>query len=525
MAEKLLFTLNDLYKTLKHHDTDILKHFDDENLSDFDYLFYAINSDIMSNGLSIVINLLFNNETTSGIDNNARALIEGFTILKMLSEGDISDVQLKIFRSHFYIVEFENFKKWIKNEQEHPFFSEVKKRYDNAIDFLKKYYNCTKKDLLNYIIGVDDPLFYLKKTLKDNISFTNLLYKYPIFGEKTLRVYEFFSIMIHPRYENSLEFEKAIQNLKKGYLNVVLNYLIEYLKAGKLLIIDKNEPTFEDDFSHNQLLKNNVNNIEQVNIAFSMLIEDLCILKNGSDGFDIFYLKQTCSLLKDMMLCESLGYNEQVISKFKSFIEMASIYGLVNSVGTPEEYRFLKRGFMCSSRLQLVEHLKSLNLFGEKVDFPDLIDLFEHYYSIKFNISSYEKFLENMKKNSLYFLNLNEDKNYNQYVKNAIIEIFENEIIQNEIFGLYKLSKDMNHASGYNFNSNPGISEYYSHVCMHAVFTWLINFVLRSSCVVEKEDHKPKNVGKVLEFFELLLKSEIEAAKIIGKKYEQEYNK
>ena len=62
MAEKIAFTLQDLYKTLRRHDVDILKHFNDDDLNDFDYLYYAINSDIMNNALSIVMNMLMKNE-------------------------------------------------------------------------------------------------------------------------------------------------------------------------------------------------------------------------------------------------------------------------------------------------------------------------------------------------------------------------------------------------------------------------------------------------------------------------------
>lgn len=58
MADKIPFTLDDLYITLRKHDKDILAHFNDDKLSDYDYLFYAIFSDIVSNALSIVANIL-----------------------------------------------------------------------------------------------------------------------------------------------------------------------------------------------------------------------------------------------------------------------------------------------------------------------------------------------------------------------------------------------------------------------------------------------------------------------------------
>ena len=46
-----------LYKAAKKHDLDILKHFNDENLSDRNYFLYAINDDIMSNTINVILNL------------------------------------------------------------------------------------------------------------------------------------------------------------------------------------------------------------------------------------------------------------------------------------------------------------------------------------------------------------------------------------------------------------------------------------------------------------------------------------
>lgn len=526
MSEKIVFTLNDLYKTLRRHDVDILKHFNDECLSDYDYLFYAINSDIMSNALNIVMNRLLNNPETPGIDNNARAIIEGFVILKMLGSGDITDVQLKIFRSHFAIVDYENFKKWINKEKEHPAFVDMQKRYDDAVDFLTNCYGCSKKELHGHFVDVDDPLFYLKKTLKEDIGFTNLLYKYPIFNEQTLRIYEFFSIMIHPRYEDLDSIEQSIQKLRKRYVDVVLDYVVNYLKAGKLLVVDDKLPDFDDDYTKNPLLINNVNNIKQMNIAFGMLAEDLCVLKDGYDAFELFFFKTVCPLIIDMMLCESLGYNEQVISKFKSFMEIAAVHATINCSESMEEFRALKHAFAYSSRLQLSQHIKSMNLGGSDFEPKGLRELYNNYYSPKYGISSYEEFVKSMSNNSLYFLDPTaESKSYNKHVKNVINEIFTDDHIRNELFEMYKLAKDMNHASGYNFNSSPGVAEFHSHLVMHAVFTWLINLVLNASFVISEEDHETKYTETVIDFFKLLANFENEAMKKIGKKYEEEYNK
>ena len=85
MSEKKTITLDDIYRSLKVHDLEILKHFNDKNLSDQMYLFYSISSDIISNALSLVIAIQTNNISSIGVDNNCRAIIEALVVLKIIS--------------------------------------------------------------------------------------------------------------------------------------------------------------------------------------------------------------------------------------------------------------------------------------------------------------------------------------------------------------------------------------------------------------------------------------------------------
>ena len=521
MADKISFTLDDLYITLRKHDKDILAHFNDDKLSDCDYLFYAIFSDIVSNALSIVANIFIDNESSVGVDNNARSIIEGFVILKMLKNGDISENQQKIFRNHFAVVEYENFKWLIKQQPDNPVIVEMKKRYDDAVKFLCEFYGCKKNYLKHCYYG--DPLFYLKKNLDDDIRFVNLLKKYPIFNENSLRAYDFYSIMIHPRFADSEVFDSALLDLKKKYNRLVLNYLVEILKSNKLIVIDKKANTFADDFYKNPILVNNVANIQQIDVAFAMLAVDLCKLKEGEDVFTLFFLKTISSLVKDMMLSETLGYNEQVISKYKSFIELAAVHARINCADSQDEFKILKRAFAISSKLQLEEHFAAMNI-SKKTEYDELKDLYDSYYKNKYNIPTLEEFQKGMRNNSLYFLNPKESKNYNYYVKNVIYELFSDEDRRIELFEMYKLSKDMNHASGYNFNSCPGVPEFYSHLVMHAVYTWLINFVIHATAVVEKMDHKSKYTQTFLDGLKVFADLENNYMEEIGNKQREEYN-
>ena len=52
------YDINNLYKVLKGHDVEMLKHYNCGEISDNDYFFYGISSDIVSNSLNILTNYL-----------------------------------------------------------------------------------------------------------------------------------------------------------------------------------------------------------------------------------------------------------------------------------------------------------------------------------------------------------------------------------------------------------------------------------------------------------------------------------
>ena len=79
MSDKKTISIDDVYRSLRVHDKEILKHFNDEKLSDHMYLFYSINSDIISNALSLIIAIQTNNINSIGVDNNCRAIIEAMS--------------------------------------------------------------------------------------------------------------------------------------------------------------------------------------------------------------------------------------------------------------------------------------------------------------------------------------------------------------------------------------------------------------------------------------------------------------
>ena len=88
MAKEKL-DINQLNKALKQQDVEILKHYNDNSISDNDYFNYAIDSDIFSNSLNVITNYLSNNMESAGVDLSCRSIIEALVIREMNKKGDI----------------------------------------------------------------------------------------------------------------------------------------------------------------------------------------------------------------------------------------------------------------------------------------------------------------------------------------------------------------------------------------------------------------------------------------------------
>ena len=218
-GKKIDFTEDDFYKTLKQHDVAILKKFNDKDISDDDYFFCGINSDIMSNALSILINKQSGNIESIGVDNNCRATIEAFVILVMDAKGQISQDQKKLYRYQYALVDYDNFRKVLSEEDKsNDNYKELMADREIAIEAAIKCLNCTREDIKNFKFSADDPAFYLKKKINDRISFARLLSDYPVFDEKYGKIYEFFSLISHPRFEKDRDVEKIFLGMRKAYI-------------------------------------------------------------------------------------------------------------------------------------------------------------------------------------------------------------------------------------------------------------------------------------------------------------------
>ena len=163
MEQEKFSSLQYLYKVLKKYDVEILKHFCDTSISDNEYFYYGINSDIISNSLNILTNYLSGNIESAGVDISCRIIIEAIVILLMDGTGKISDKQKTIYRYLYAYVDFDNFHSVLTDaDKEDERIKKILADKDKAEKAILEHFNCTSKDFNNIKINIDDPCFYLK---------------------------------------------------------------------------------------------------------------------------------------------------------------------------------------------------------------------------------------------------------------------------------------------------------------------------------------------------------------------------
>ena len=519
MSEENKITFDNIYRSLRAHDKALLKHFNDKELSDQDYLFYAINSDIISNTLNVIMALETDNVDSVGVDNSCRTIIEAFVVLRMIAEGAISDEQAKIFRYHYAIVDFGNMRKIVDDRvKEQKDYQYVNKDRKKAFEAILKFHNCTMEELMKNK-DFDDSNFYLKKHLKEKINFAALLKEYPVFNFNALKMYDFFSIFVHPRYEKNIEVESAIRGLRDEYINQIIAMVTLYMKDTKLFIFDESLNTFKNDFYDNPLLIGNVQNINDIRNLFENIKAKTCYFDDGVDGFTMFFLDRIREIIIDMDVSMTFGYKEHVISLFKSAMEYIAFYVAVNETESLEEFKKMKLAYCYTSRLQLDNLIRVLtkeSMVGEETE-NGLKQLYEEYYKDKYQLDSYEEFKKNMRKNARYFLFKN-DNSFNRIVNGVIDDLYNDLRDRDYIKMIYKISKDMNHGGGYAFNSSPGLIDSQCRRARHFIFRYMLLKLQRMEETL-KEHNVEVNLTFEKKFFEVL--STLETIEI--NKVDEEY--
>ena len=280
------FDINNLYKVLKKIDVDTLKHYNDSSISDVDYFSYAIKNDIISNALNIVINYLFGNIESCGVDMSCRTIIEALMILKIDEHNQISDIQKKIYRYSYTYVDISNFYETmnvISDEEKKTLLNRLGEDKNKATQAMLSHFKCNLEEL-NKAYKKDDPCFYLQKNINEKIKPSKLLDTYVV-CDNCKRMYELFSIFIHPNSEIDQDFKNKLMKKRKVFINKVLDCVFEYLKKEDLLIYESDTSNFESDISKSQLY-NNIHNLIEFFKLISILEEKLCITAEGISWFN-----------------------------------------------------------------------------------------------------------------------------------------------------------------------------------------------------------------------------------------------
>lgn len=523
MEKKQLEYLNYLYRTLKKRDAEILKYFCDENISDNDYFSYGIQNDIISNALNIIINYLSDNIMSTGVDNSCRTVIEAMTILNIDKAGRISDKQKTIYRYLYSYVDTDNFHSLLK-DSDGKFNDKMKKVLEDkekAKTAILEHFNCSPKELNGRDIGIDDPCFYLKHNLKDKIRFSYLVAKYQPANTEFSKMYELFSIFIHPRCEMDQKVEEVLLSIRTNYVDKIINFVYKYLESYKFLFSKKtlkNIRDFNKDFFCNPIISNNIFNINNIDVAFNIIIQQTCIITDGFDYFACQFLNKIKHIIIDMMISETLGYKEHVIVIFKSFVEEYAVFYAIGSIADLKDFNYVKQAFEYSSRMQFEQYFNELNVKDMLIQQEDIKSLYNNYYKDKYNLTSYDKFCRELTRNSLYFLS-KEKKSYNKLARKLIEDVFSfNELESKDVMTLYRVSKDMGHASGYSFNATEGIIDSYCHKSLLYSFK-LLKFYLLSASLTLNEHNEKCDLSLVIKNIDILIELESEKLKEIYEIY------
>lgn len=516
--------LNNLYKSLKQLDLDILGKFNCTEIADEDYFSYGIQNDVVSNALNILVNYLSGNIESVGVDNSCRMILEALTIFKMDTHGDISPIQKSIYRYGYAYVDLDNFKLVTPKEQfQEEQFKRIKADRNKCSNYIKKHFGCEYEDIVKRKNGSDDPCFYLKKKINSPIVFTKLIDKYFPENKDMRRLYDFFSIMIHPRCEMDPTVEKDTMNLHQHFVDDIINLVSEFLSNNHLLPSLKYVNDFNSDFFYNPLLTINVNNIKETELAFNLMIKSICGVFENYDWFTWFFLEKTKYLVLDMLISLSLGYTEHVIASFKPFAEMFSIFYVINTHENITEFELLKRSYFISSRIQFNEHFKTYNIAASNHYYKEeLQSLYDNYYATQYNIDSFSKFYDKYLHNSLYFLD-DSKKSFNKFVREAFEGIAIDEMQAKDLMTTYKISKDMTHASGYSFNATVDLVRITSHKVIHSSLFMLYQFLLD---VIATLNEQAINIDltNIMSFLNSHMQIQLDAIGEIYQKYDADSN-
>ncbi|MCD8203678.1 MAG: hypothetical protein LUB56_00940 [Coprobacillus sp.] len=460
--------LDELYQLLRKYRDYILSKFDDIKLSDEDYFKYGISYDIVNNALNIVMSGLARAERSLGLDNNARAILEAFMILKIDKNGEIDSEMKRIYRLSYSAVEYANEKSAVplhivKDKEEEM----RKKDYEELIEVAMHHFGCSRRTLLNNY-GIDSPYLFLMKDPADRTSFESVIHKYHVYISKDFNdAYDFFSLFVHPNFM-MYDLDK-IYSRREEYLKALFPYVLDYIDR-ELPRLDSYK-NVQSALSFFYFSKDGRTLSEQLNRTDSILRRLFKLIPNDADPYTRYLLLLFGHLIGDTVNCYYFKLDDLVTPKFKSFIEYSSVCLYFMGIKTIEEYDYRLDGLYLGT---LFRFKRWENDFTGDKEISDLVEKdYLEFYGKVYSINGIEGFKYNLETQLLYFV---QQKNYPyaRLVKNEIGKSILTEERKKEIITLYKVSLDMEHASGYVFNQSADVSEFYALETLKAMYSILL---------------------------------------------------
>lgn len=178
----------------------------------------------------------------------------------------------------------------------------------------------------------------------------------------------------------------------------------------------------------------------------------------------------------------------------------------------------IKKAYWITSRIQFDDHFQKIGSIDTATPEEEIKDIYENYYKEKYKMNNYQSFYWKLRRNSLFFL-AKEKRSFNKYVRTLIEDVFVNDEKESkDVMTLYRISKDMAHASGYNFNATSGMVDVYAQKVLLYTYKLIIHFVLNASETLAEHNIKT-NVSNIIAFLQMLSSMHTEAIEKIFKEH------
>ena len=458
----------EIYKAAKKHDADLLKRYNDKNLSDGDYFWCAINEDIMSNVQSLILHHTINNIESPLVDNNCRSILEAIALARMYKSGKITALQLKIFRYSYALVETDNYKKIQKTiDLKTP--EEIQHDKELALNLFAEQFSITRSELDKLIKGeknkkkrlfLQDPLSFLASSPSElsTIKYIELI-KENIGIQHIEDLYSIFSIFEHPRYDEDDKYESIFLKSRESFIAIILGLVRGYFNTHKFFLVDGSDISDDSaDIFESEHKKTNIIGLQMHDLIFKDLVHQLATYGDSYDGMCLFVLRKLQCYAKSMFITRHRGLHEQTLSAFRSFAEFISVVNCINMLDLKAFYA-TRNAYTYSSRIQVVNLINKITNSNLVIDDQKLLKAFNDYYKEAYAIKDFEQFKENIKKNNRYVIK-KFDNSYTNLVSNYFDPEFSKSTeFKNQYTTIYKFALDLSHASGYSFNSSINIAE------------------------------------------------------------------